>query len=81
MIVRSMAARAARAVAARAAASPAASVARPGRTLARALHEKPIRLHETPRLRTVRNWADFAPYVESIKFTFDPAMQGTTASK
>lgn len=48
---------------------------------ARSLHEKPMRLFETPRLRTVRKWEEFAPYIASIKFTFDPAVTGTTASK
>lgn len=44
-------------------------------------YERPTRLHETPRLRKVRKWTDFAPYVSSIKFRMDPAMDGTTAAK
>ena len=48
---------------------------------ARGLRTKPTRLFETPRLRTVRTWHEFAPYVASISFRFDPAMTGTRVLK
>lgn len=59
--------------------SPAAeAVAASGR---RCLHDKPYRVHQLPRLRTVRSWHQFAPFVSGIKFRFDPAMDGTTGVK
>lgn len=47
----------------------------------RYLHDKPYRVHQLPRLRPVRSWHQFAPFVSGVKFRFDPAMDGTTGVK
>ena len=42
---------------------------------------KPVRVVDPDRLRPRRKWADVAPYVASVDFVFDPAVDGTTSCK
>jgi hypothetical protein len=42
---------------------------------------KRLRLHPHWKLRPVRRWVDFAPYVSSISLTFDPALYGSAGAR
>jgi hypothetical protein len=45
------------------------------------LLRKRLRLHPHWKLRPVRRWVDFAPYVSSISLTFDPALYGSAGAR
>ena len=42
---------------------------------------KPLRIYENFRLRKVRKWIDFAPYVSKISFDLDFSFDGTASTQ
>jgi hypothetical protein len=52
-----------------------------GAAAASKLFPRPFRLYDHFKLRPMRKWTDFAPYVANIKLDYDPATPGATACK
>jgi hypothetical protein len=45
------------------------------------LFRKRMRLHPHWKLRRVRKWSDFVPFIKEIIFSFDPAVEGCTGAR
>lgn len=53
----------------------------PAREGAPRVLRKRLRLHPHWKLRPVRKWVDFAPYVKEIKIAYDPGLDGSAGAR